>query len=267
MFKQEWKPHFFILTSTRIYFAVENVNGEDEDEVEEKGKDEPPSSNDELHFSEKWFHGKLPNGRSQATALLQKYSHFGDGTFLVRESDTFIGDYSLSFWRQGQVNHCRIRSKQIKGKTQYYLIDSMLFDSLYSLITHYQTHPLRSPEFSIFLNEPVPQPKNHESKEWYHSNINRIEAEDILAHLKQDGTFLIRPSEKEDNCFSISFRAENKIKHCRINQDGRLFSIGSVQFESLVDLVEWYQKHPLYKSIKLKYPVNNRVISQIASVC
>jgi phosphatidylinositol phospholipase C gamma-1 len=54
--------------------------------------------NDELHFSERWFHGKLPGGRAEAETLLRKYSHFGDGTLLVRESETFVGDYSLSFW-------------------------------------------------------------------------------------------------------------------------------------------------------------------------
>lgn len=54
--------------------------------------------NDELHFGEKWFHGKLAGGRSEAEDLLRKYSRLGDGTFLVRESETFVGDYSLSFW-------------------------------------------------------------------------------------------------------------------------------------------------------------------------
>jgi hypothetical protein len=30
--------------------------------------------------------------------ILEKYKELGDGTFLVRESDTFVGDYTLSFW-------------------------------------------------------------------------------------------------------------------------------------------------------------------------
>jgi phospholipase C gamma, putative (fragment) len=258
-----------MLTKNKLYFVEDNKKEDNEDESEEKcskEQEDPPRSTDELHFSEKWFHGKLPDGRSQATALLQKYSHLGDGTFLVRESDTFIGDYSLSFWRQGQVNHCRIRSKQNKGRTQYYLNDSMLFNSLYSLISYYQSHPLRSSEFSIYLREPVPQPKNHESKEWYYANMNRITAEDVLSHIPQDGTFLVRPSEKEDNCFAISFRAENKIKHCRVNHEERLFSIGSVRFESLVDLIEWYKKHAFYKNVKLKYSVNDEVLRQISKV-
>ena len=54
--------------------------------------------NDELHYGEKWFHGKLSGGRAEAEDLLRSYSHLGDGTFLVRESETFVGDYTLSFW-------------------------------------------------------------------------------------------------------------------------------------------------------------------------
>ena len=51
-----------------------------------------------MHYSEKWFHGKLEGSRDMAEALLKEYSYLGDGTFLVRESYTFVGDYSLSFW-------------------------------------------------------------------------------------------------------------------------------------------------------------------------
>ena len=52
-------------------------------------------SSHEMHFSEKWFHGKL--SRQVAEDLLRNYTHLGDGAFLVRESDTFVGDFSLSF--------------------------------------------------------------------------------------------------------------------------------------------------------------------------
>lgn len=55
----------------------------------------------ELHCSEKWFHGKMPQGRNTAEKLLQEYcAEMGgkDGTFLVRESVTYPNDYTLSFW-------------------------------------------------------------------------------------------------------------------------------------------------------------------------
>ena len=49
-----------------------------------------------MHYKEKWFHGKLTNGRNDAERLLANYCG-ENGAFLVRESATFTGDYSLSF--------------------------------------------------------------------------------------------------------------------------------------------------------------------------
>ena len=54
-------------------------------------------------------------------------------------------------------------------------------------------------------------------------------------------------------------RAEGKIKHCKIFREGRLYTIGTAQFESLVELVEFYEKHPLYRKMKLKHAINEEV--------
>ncbi|ELT90885.1 hypothetical protein CAPTEDRAFT_96558 [Capitella teleta] len=67
--------------------------------------------------------------------------------------------------RDGVVQHCRIRSKQEGGLTKYYLIPGLSFDSLYSLVTHYQKLPLRSHNFDQLLKESVPQPQSHENQE------------------------------------------------------------------------------------------------------
>lgn len=55
----------------------------------------------ELHCHEKWFHGEMKSGRNTAERLLQEYcAEMGgkDGTFLVRESETLVNEYTLSFW-------------------------------------------------------------------------------------------------------------------------------------------------------------------------
>ncbi|KOC61102.1 1-phosphatidylinositol 4,5-bisphosphate phosphodiesterase gamma-1 [Habropoda laboriosa] len=267
---REWNPHFFVLTQQKLFYTdtfsrtQETEHDDDEEGVVRRPSDVLP--NDELHFGEKWFHGKLARGREEAEELLRRYSHLGDGTFLVRQCVTFVGDYCLSFWRKGKVNHCRIKLKQEMGQTQYYLIDTNCFDSLYSLITHYRNHPLRSQEFLITLQEPVPQPNKHEEKEWWHADCTRTLAEEMLKRIPTDGAFLVRPSEKESNSYAISFRAEKKIKHCRIKLEGRLYTIGTVQFESLVELVSYYERHPLYKKIKLNHPVNQDVIRRMGLV-
>ncbi|XP_066257802.1 1-phosphatidylinositol 4,5-bisphosphate phosphodiesterase gamma-1 [Euwallacea similis] len=268
---KEWTPHFFVLNDNKLFYTshykLDGEGSEREDEEEENNTFSRPNKNvpnEELHFSEKWFHGKLPKGREEAEHLLRMYAHLGDGTFLVRASVTFVGEYSLSFWRNGQVNHCRIRSKQDKQQTKYYLIDGKYFDSLYSLITHYRSCPLVTTEFSITLQEPVPQPNLHENEEWYHKHTTKQQAEDVLKRIKTEGAFLVRPSENDTNCYTISFRADRKIKHCRIKLEGRLYTIGSVEFESLVDMINYYEAHALYRRVKLSHPITEQAIRMLA---
>uniref|UniRef100_A0A669BPH4 Phosphoinositide phospholipase C n=1 Tax=Oreochromis niloticus TaxID=8128 RepID=A0A669BPH4_ORENI len=227
-------------------------------------------NNNEQHCAERWFHGKLGggrDGRQVAEKLLQEYCEGGakDGTFLVRESETFVGDYTLSFWRSGRVQHCRIHSRQESGSTRFYLTDNLVFDSLYRLICHYRDTPLRCNEFEMRLGNPVPQPNAHESREWYHSNLSRVQAEHMLMRVPRDGAFLVR-KRSEHNSYAISFRAEGKIKHCRIQQEGRLFMLGSsAEFESLVDLVSYYEKHPLYRKMRLRYPINEDTLDRMGT--
>ncbi|XP_064611128.1 1-phosphatidylinositol 4,5-bisphosphate phosphodiesterase gamma-1-like isoform X2 [Liolophura sinensis] len=267
-----WHPHFFLLTSTKLYYTEQRSDQEQDEDAEDEENSLPQEGqpNDELHFSEQWFHGRLEGGRRRAEELLQQYSHLGDGTFLVRESETFVGDFSLSFWRQNKANHCRIKSRQEHGQTKYFLIDPVTFDSLYSLITHYRNTPLRGTDFSMTLKEPVPQPQSHEGKEWYHESLTRLEAEDMLSRIPHNGAFLVRKSRRSSTRadpdigrFAISMRAEGKIKHCRIKQEGRLFMIGTAHFESLVELVQYYERHPLYYKMKLKYPVNEALVRRV----
>ncbi|CAH1179228.1 unnamed protein product [Phaedon cochleariae] len=271
---KEWNPHFFVLTQTKLFYtssyktSQEAERSEDEEEGGAggsfRGRGRASVPNEELHFSEKWFHGRLPKGREEAEQLLRAYSHLGDGTFLVRSSVTFVGEYCLSFWRDGQPNHCRIRSKQDKQQTRYYLVDAKHFDSLYGLITHYRSAPLVTAEFSITLKEPVPQPNLHENEEWYHKGTGKSQAEEVLRRERTEGAFLVRPSENDANCYTISFRADKKIKHCRIKLEGRLYTIGNVEFESLVALINYYESHPLYRKVKLSNPISEEMVRKMA---
>nr|XP_054762576.1 1-phosphatidylinositol 4,5-bisphosphate phosphodiesterase gamma-1-like [Lytechinus pictus] len=226
---QEWAPHYFVLTDTKLYYSEETNTQASQDDDDDASSIEPPSKaqselhfnenwffgdlstpdrsgtsiaeellkqyngedgtfiatpNEELHYSEPWFHGKLNTNpdqqpRTVADELLTRYQQ-GDGTFLVRESETFKGDYSLSFWAMGKVNHCRIKSKLDRGQSKYFLVENMPFDSLYTLINHYRAVPLRSRDLEVRLTEPVPQPPSHENKE-AHNQVNhcRIRSKSI----------------------------------------------------------------------------------------
>ncbi|XP_004874089.1 1-phosphatidylinositol 4,5-bisphosphate phosphodiesterase gamma-1 isoform X2 [Heterocephalus glaber] len=263
----EWYPHYFVLTSSKIYYSEETSSDQgNEDEEEPK----EVSGSTELHSNEKWFHGKLGagrDGRHIAERLLTEYcieTGAPDGSFLVRESETFVGDYTLSFWRNGKVQHCRIHSRQDAGTPKFFLTDNLVFDSLYDLITHYQQVPLRCNEFEMRLSEPVPQTNAHESKEWYHASLTRAQAEHMLMRVPRDGAFLVR-KRNEPNSYAISFRAEGKIKHCRVQQEGQTVMLGNSEFDSLVDLISYYEKHPLYRKMKLRYPINEEALEKIGT--
>ncbi|KAJ8929429.1 hypothetical protein NQ314_017878 [Rhamnusium bicolor] len=203
---KEWNPHFFVLSHNKLFYTdsykpdQESERSEDE---EDSGSFQRPKSNvpnEELHFSEKWFHGRLHNGREEAEQLLRAYSH------------------------------------------------------------------LVTADFSIVLQEPVPQPNLHETEEWYHQNTKKNQAEEILRRVKTEGAFLVRPSENDANCYTISFRADRKIKHCRIKLEGRLYTIGNVEFESLVDLINYYENHPLYRRVKLTHAISEEMVKRMAVV-
>ncbi|XP_031621922.1 1-phosphatidylinositol 4,5-bisphosphate phosphodiesterase gamma-1-like, partial [Contarinia nasturtii] len=264
-----WNLYLFVLTQHKLMYKPDpDELRDDESETHLSRPNESVVNkvvNDELHFGENWFHGKLEGGRDEAEQLLKAYKHLGDGTFLVRESATFVGDYSISFWRRDRPHHCRIKLKHVNGITRYYLVENYIFDSLYSLIMHYRQNLLRSSEFYITLREPVPQPKKHENQEWFHPNTTRDQAEAALLHLQSDGSFLVRVSEysQQTSCstiYVVSFTAYRKVKHCRINVEGRLYVVGELLFESLVTLVNYYTRNPLYRNVKLTFPISKDMI-------
>uniref|UniRef100_A0A669E8K1 1-phosphatidylinositol 4,5-bisphosphate phosphodiesterase gamma n=1 Tax=Oreochromis niloticus TaxID=8128 RepID=A0A669E8K1_ORENI len=242
----EWYPHFFVLTSNKIYYSEETSSNPGNDDEEEHRE---VSYGMDQHVTEKWFHGKLGagrDGRQIAERLLSEYcleTGAPDGSFLVRESETFVGDYTLSFWRSGRVQHCRIHSRQEAGSPKFYLTDNLVFDTLFALITHYQQVALRCNEFEMKLTEPVPQTNAHESKE-----------AQLLCHFIQ-----------QSSLFGFLHRAEGKIKHCRVQQEGQTVVLGTSEFDSLVDLISYYEKHPLYRKMKLRYPINEDTLEKIGT--
>ncbi|KPM07322.1 phospholipase C gamma-like protein 1 [Sarcoptes scabiei] len=201
---------------------------------------------------------ELKGGRLEAEKILHNNLAFGDGTFLVRESESHPGDYTLSFLYDSNVHHSRIKSTLVTndGSMQTYrLNDLMSFNSLFELINYYQSKPLKSEKFQeLFLRHAAQQTNTHENQPWFYSNLSKEESEDKLKRLRHNGAFLVRPSEQKGSQFAISFRAESYIKHCRIKKEGRLYLIGNEEFESLTDLIEFYQKNPLYKETRLLFP-------------
>uniref|UniRef100_A0A7N8XLA5 1-phosphatidylinositol 4,5-bisphosphate phosphodiesterase gamma n=1 Tax=Mastacembelus armatus TaxID=205130 RepID=A0A7N8XLA5_9TELE len=251
---ERWYEHYCVICDDKLYYA------EEEDVA-------PISRHQELHCSEPWFHGRMKEGRLMAERLIHDYcaeTDGKDGTFLVRESDTFVTDFTLSFWRSGRVQHCRIRSGSEGEETYFYLTPNLHFSSLYALIQHYRESPLRCQDFELHLTDAVPQPNPHL---WFYSNLSRGQAEEYLLRIPRDGAFLIREREGEPDSYAITFRGDGKVKHCRIQKEGNMYMLGTTtEFESLVELVNYFRKKPLYRKIKLRYPVTPELVDRFSTV-
>lgn len=62
------------------------------------------------------------------------------------------------------------------------------------------------------------------------------------------------------------YRAEGKVRHCRIQVENGQYMIGSATFDSLTELVQYYESNPLYRRMKLKYAINEEVLKSIGEV-
>ena len=65
---------------------------------------------------------------------------------------------------------------------------------------------------------------------------------------------------------SLSHRAEGKIRHCRFVEEASQFTIGSASFETMTELISYYENNPLYRRMKLKYAINEEILKQIGEV-
>ncbi|XP_069799625.1 guanine nucleotide exchange factor VAV2 [Dendropsophus ebraccatus] len=106
--------------------------------------------------------------------------------------------------------------------------------------------------------QPV-KPTDYSRYPWFAGNVERPQADNLLkSHLS--GTYLIRERANEAERFAISIKFNDEVKHIKVvEKDSWIHITEAKKFESLLELVEYYQTHSLKESFKqldtpLKYP-------------
>jgi len=87
-------------------------------------------------------------------------------------------------------------------------------------------------------------------QQWYYGTISRAECDVLLSEKGMDGDFMIRESETNVGDYSVSLKAPGRNKHFRVHVEGNLFCIGQRKFSTMQQLVEHYQRAPIYTSQK-----------------
>ncbi|RZC41538.1 cytoplasmic protein NCK1 [Asbolus verrucosus] len=83
-------------------------------------------------------------------------------------------------------------------------------------------------------------------KPWYYGSITRYMCDNLLNQRGHDGDFLIRDSETNVGDYSVSLKAPGRNKHFRVHVEGALYCIGQRKFHTLDQLVDHYQRAPIY---------------------
>lgn len=97
---------------------------------------------------EPWYFGRI--GRDEADRLL---SSGREGEYLVRDSESNPGDWSISMRGQQRNKHFKVQS--VDGELR---IGTRSFSSMQALILHYTTHPIfSSGDEKLYLTRPLPR--------------------------------------------------------------------------------------------------------------
>ncbi|XP_067868104.1 guanine nucleotide exchange factor VAV2 isoform X1 [Heterodontus francisci] len=113
-----------------------------------------------------------------------------------------------------------------------------------------------------FIKQPLKEP-DYSTYPWFAGNLERGQADNLLKS-HSTGTYLIRERTAEAERFAISIRFNDEVKHIKVvEKDNWIHITEAKKFESLLELVEYYQTHSLKESFKqldtaLRFPYKQR---------
>ncbi|KAB0358524.1 hypothetical protein FD754_002680 [Muntiacus muntjak] len=113
------------------------------------------------------------------------------------------------------------------------------------------------------ISRPLSREMDYTAYPWFAGNMERQQTDNLLKS-HASGTYLIRERPAEAERFAISIKFNDEVKHIKVvEKDSWVHITEAKKFESLLELVEYYQCHSLKESFKqldttLKYPYKAR---------
>jgi len=118
-------------------------------------------------------------------------------------------------------------------------------------LSEYLSQPFPSGRVESAQQQPQPPPDSVDrphlvGRPWYFGSVTRNQCDNLLNQHGHDGDFLIRDSETNSGDYSVSLKAPGRNKHFRVHVEGALYCIGQRKFHTLDQLVDHYQRAPIY---------------------
>ncbi|MGH0160989.1 UNVERIFIED_CONTAM: hypothetical protein FKN15_040584 [Acipenser sinensis] len=187
-----------------------------------------------------WFAGNME--RQQADNLLKSHT---SGTYLIRERTAETERFAISIKFNDEVKHIKVVEKD----NWIHITEAKKFESLLPVSPFPNRQPSREHDYYAYP--------------WFAGNMERQQADNLLKS-HTSGTYLIRERTAEAERFAISIKFNDEVKHIKVvEKDNWIHITEAKKFESLLELVEYYQIHSLKESFKLldttlRYPYKSR---------
>jgi guanine nucleotide exchange factor VAV len=100
-----------------------------------------------------------------------------------------------------------------------------------------------------FPNESTYENLRLDGQPWFAGQMDRESAQRTLRSLSH-GSFLVRVSNKQRGSYALSLNDSGEVKHMRIvcTESGRFYLSQSKSFDSILQLIRWYEQHSLAES-------------------
>ncbi|XP_022105967.1 ras GTPase-activating protein 1-like [Acanthaster planci] len=95
----------------------------------------------------------------------------------------------------------------------------------------------------------------NEGKIWYHGNVSKEVAAELLLKEGDVGSYLVRNSDKNPGDYSLSFRGPTTIQRFRIQKQQHHYMMGGRTYHSLDAIIDHYKNEEIVNGYKLGAPV------------
>ncbi|KAL7060367.1 hypothetical protein AAHC03_09746 [Spirometra sp. Aus1] len=206
----------------------------------------------------KWFHNELTGIEAEKLLIAKGVP----GSFLVRQSHSNPGNFTLSVRRQDSFAHIRIQNTgdflSIYGGEK--------FATLTELVNYYRENRGQLTEkngttidllYPLFVDDII-----CESSRWFHGHLTAKEAQNLLLEKGKNGSFLVRESVRQPGSYVLSVVTGDCVSHILIcRKPNAKFDIGGgPEFSSLGQLIDYYSQSPMMDKsgglVCLKQPFN-----------